>query len=166
MSNEYPMGNTNWASANGNAAAIRIFPKEKPTFKELRQWLEDCETTLNQTVYGPAIRGEEPPHLAHLQIKRDNGITILTQAQRAAVGPLELARYDQGVAKAIQDEQVRLKQLAVGNREYKNKLAAALQAALRPKASLLLNRGSWSATRTPSTAPMMAPQCGRISALS
>ena len=56
------------------------------------------------------------------------------------MGPLELARYDQGVAKAIQDEQIRLKQLAIGTREYKNKLAALLQSALRPKAGLLLKK--------------------------
>ena len=140
MSNDYSTLSGATAPANGNSVALRIFPAEKPTFKDLRQWLEHGEMVLNQTIYGPALRGETPTHLAHLQVKRDNGITLLTTAQRSAVGPLELARYDQGVAKAIQDEQIRLKQLALGTREYRNKLAALLQSALRPKAGLLLKK--------------------------
>ena len=109
MSNDYSTLSGATAPAIGNSVALRIFPAEKPTFKDLRQWLEHGEMVLNQTIYGPALRGETPTHLAHLQVKRDNGITLLTTAQRSAVGPLELARYDQGVAKAIQDEQIRLR---------------------------------------------------------
>ena len=44
------------------------------------------------------------------------------------------------VAKARMDEDIRKKQLSIGEREYKNKLAALLQSALRPKAGLLLKK--------------------------
>ena len=78
--------------------------------------------------------------MVHLTIKRDDGIIDLPAEERAKAGHLEMARYDQMVAKARMDEDIRKKQLAIGEREYKNKLAALLQSALRPKAGLLLKK--------------------------
>ena len=140
MSSEYPTSGMSWGSANGGSAALPQFPGEKPSFKMLKQWLESTKSTLEQTIYGPALRGEYPPHLVHLTIKRDDGINALSAEDRAKAGPLEIARFDQMVAKARMDEDIRIKQLAIGEREYKNKLAALLQSALRPKAGLLLKK--------------------------
>ena len=140
MSSEYPTSGMSWGSAIGGSAALPQFPGEKPSFKMLKQWLESTKSTLEQTIYGPALRGEYPPHLVHLTIKRDDGINALSAEDRAKAGPLEIARFDQMVAKARMDEDIRIKQLAIGEREYKNKLAALLQSALRPKAGLLLKK--------------------------
>ena len=41
--------------------------------------------------------------------KRDVGIRVLTAEQREKCSPLDIARYDQMVAKAKMDEDVRLK---------------------------------------------------------
>ena len=78
MSSEYPTSGTSWGSANGGSAALSQFPGEKPSFKLLKQWLENTKSTLEQTIYGPALRGEHPPHLVHLTIKRDVGIIELS----------------------------------------------------------------------------------------
>ena len=140
MSSEYPTSGTSWGTANGGSAALPQFPGEKPSFKHLKQWLESSKSTLEQTIYGPALRGEHPPHLVHLTIKRDTGINDLSAEDKAKAGPLEIARFEQMVAKARMDEDIRKKQLSIGEREYKNKLAALLQSALRPKAGLLLKK--------------------------
>ena len=140
MSNELPTGD-GWNSAsNAHSASIPLYPGEKPTYRDLQQWSISAKNILNRTIFGPALRGETPPQLMALTGKRDVGITVLTAEQREKCSPLDIARYDQMVAKAKMDEDVRLKQLAIGEKEYKNKLAALLESALRPKAGLLLRR--------------------------
>ena len=62
MSNDYSTLGGTTAPAGGNAAALRVFPAEKPTFKDLRQWLEHGEMALNQSIYDPALHGETPTH--------------------------------------------------------------------------------------------------------
>ena len=122
------------------SARLDLFPCEQPTYKQAKQWLEKAEDDLTQGQFGPALRGQIPQQLCHLTFKRDEGITPLSDEARAAAGPMELARYDQTVAKAKLDEQVRLKQLETGMIEYTNKLAALLAAALRPNAGLRLKK--------------------------
>ena len=117
MSSEYPTSGMSWGSAIGGSAALPQFPGEKPSFKMLKQWLESTKSTLEQTIYGPALRGEHPPHLVHLTIKRDDGINALSAEDRAKAGPLEIARFDQMVAKARIDEDIRIKQLAIVERD-------------------------------------------------
>ena len=122
------------------SARLDLFPCEQPTYKQVKQWLEKAADDLTQGQFGPALRGQIPQQLCHLTFKRDEGIIPLSDTARAAAGPMELARYDQTVAKAKLDEQVRLKQLETGMLEYKNKLAAILAAALRPNAGLRLKK--------------------------
>ena len=141
MSNNELLTGDGWGSAsNANSASIPLYPGEKPTYRELQKWSISAKNILNRTIFGPALRGETPPQLMALTGKRDVGITVLSTEQREKCSPLDIARYDQMVAKAKMDEDVRQKQLAIGEKEYKNKLAALLESALRPKAGLLLRR--------------------------
>ena len=134
--------NTSNSSLAGSvyAARLELFPCEHPTYKQASQWLEKAEDDLTQGPYGPALRGQVPPQLCHLTIKRDDGIMDLPDEARAKASPLELARYDQAIAKTRLDEQVRIRQLESGMADYKNKLAALLAAALRPNAGLRLKK--------------------------
>ena len=110
MSNyELPTGD-GWGSAsNANSASIPLYPGEKPTYRELQKWSISAKNILNRTIFGPALRGETPPQLMALTGKRDVGITVLSTEQREKCSPLDIARYDQMVAKAKMDEDVRLK---------------------------------------------------------
>ena len=120
MSAEYHDGGHTAATLHGNSGALPLFPGEKPSYKvkDLHQWVQKSETVLEQTVFGPALRGVTPPHLVHLEVKRDDGITVLTADQLAKAGPIELARYQRELAKAKADEAVRMKQLEIGRAEY------------------------------------------------
>ena len=140
MSTACPNGGTYAGTVNGASASIPVFPGEQPTYKDVRQWVEKTETILSQTVFGPALRGDTPPHLVHLTIKRDIGIIELSAEDKQKASVLEIARYERDNAKAIADERVRLKQLEIGELEYKNKLAALLQSSLRPNAGLRLRK--------------------------
>ena len=111
MSTDYPNGGNTAATLHGNPGALPIFPGEKPSYKDLHRWLQQSETVLEQTVFGPALRGVTPPHLVHLEVKRDDGITELTADQLSKAGPIEIARYQRELAKAKADENVRAKQL-------------------------------------------------------
>ena len=132
MSTACPIDGTTSGTVNGSSASIPIFPGEQPSYKDLRQWIERTETALSQTTFGPALRGVTPPHLIHLTIKRDSGIVELSADDKAKAGVLEIARYERDIAKARAEETIRIKQLEIGELEYKNKLAALFQASLRP----------------------------------
>ena len=130
MSAEYHNGAHNAATLHGDSGALPFFPGEKPSYKDLHRWLQKSETVLEQTIFGPALRDVTP----------DYGVTELTAEQMSKAGPIELARYQRELAKARADEAVRARQLEIGQAEYKNKLAALLKAALRPKAALRLGK--------------------------
>ena len=140
MSAEHHNGAHNAATLHGDSGALPFFPGEKPSYKDLHRWVQRSETVLEQTIFGPALRGVTPPHLVHLEVKRDDGVIELTAEQISKAGPIELARYQRELAKAKADEAIRAKQLEIGRAEYKNKLAALLKAALRPKAALRLGK--------------------------
>ena len=140
MSTACPIDGTTSGTVNGSSASIPIFPGEQPSYKDLRQWIERTETALSQTTFGPALRGVTPPHLIHLTIKRDSGIVELSADDKAKAGVLEIARYERDIAKARAEETIRIKQLEIGELEYKNKLAALFQASLRPNAGLRLRK--------------------------
>ena len=140
MSTACPNGGINAGTVNGASATIPVFPGEQPTYKDVRQWVERTETVLNQTIFGPALRGDTPPHLVHLTIKRDSGIIDLSTEERQKASALEIARFERDNAKAKADEMIRIRQLEIGELEYKNKLAALLQASLRPNAGLRLRK--------------------------
>ena len=78
MSAEHHNGAHNAATLHGDSGALPFFPGEKPSYKDLHQWLQKSETVLEQTIFGPALRGVTPPHLVHLEVKRDDDITDLT----------------------------------------------------------------------------------------
>ena len=91
---------------------------------------EKRDRLAEQTIFGPALRDVTP----------DDGVTELTAEQMSKAGPIELVRYQRELAKARAVEAVRARQLEIGQAEYKNKLAALLKAALRPKAALRLGK--------------------------
>ena len=84
------------------------------------------------------MRGETPPALAHIAFTRKTGLVKLSKEDRAKAGPIEAAKYDQLIAKADNDEIIRQEQFRSAMAEHKNRLAAIIMAALRPKAGLRL----------------------------
>ena len=65
-------------------------------------------------------------------------VAELTAVERRDAGPIEAAKHDQLIAKAARERQSSRQQLRAGLLEYHNKLAAKLEASLRPKAALRL----------------------------
>ena len=97
--------NTSNSSLAGSvyAARLELFPCEHPTYKQASQWLEKAEDDLTQGPYGPALRGQVPPQLCHLTIKRDDGIIDLPDEARAKASPKGNQRTSGHITKASQE---------------------------------------------------------------
>ena len=120
-------------------ANLPVFPSEDPTKKELEDWLDSASTALLRAGYGPAMRNEDPPSLIPLTLQV--GVpdpTPLSAAEKAAAGPLEALRHEKLCEKTTLDKQSAKLTLEMHRREYHNKLAAILDAAMRRSAGLRL----------------------------
>ena len=115
------------------------FPSEDPSKRELDAWIDHVRAGLTRAGFGAAMRGEDPLHLLSLkQQSVMNDIAKLTAAQKSALSPLESAKHQQMVEEtALKKSSAKLAYEA-GLREYHNKLAATLDAAMRKSAGLRL----------------------------
>ena len=125
--------------ASVRAATLLNFPAEEPTRAQVEDWLDEAGPTLVRTGYGPAMRGEHPPHLISAAAAANAPeVEPLTAQQRTEISPLEATRHDLIVDKSRRDRATAARQLSAGLHEYHNKLAAILESSLRPHASLRL----------------------------
>ena len=127
------------ASNVSTVASLPKFPSEEPSKKDLDDWLDVAGAVLTRAGYGSAMRDETPPHLIHLSHSKDMApITPLTATEEATAGALEAAKHKQLCAKQDRDIDVARLAYFAGLREYLNKLAALIDASLRPNAGLRL----------------------------
>ena len=136
-SDSVPMG-TGAATGNSAWTTLQAYPGEEPSLEEHIKWIEEAELRLTAAGQGPLMRGETPPSLTHIAFTRKTGLQKLSKEERAKAGTIEAAKYDQMVAKAENDELIRQEQFRANLAEHKNRLAAIIMAALRPKAGLRL----------------------------
>ena len=125
----------------GNSASTLLlpFPGEEPSQKCLGDWLDHSGPVLVKAGYGPAMRGDVPQHLLSYTEQGENGdMAALTEEQIVKMGPLEAAKYNQLRNKTMREARLNLVLLETGLREYHNKLAALLEASMRPNAGLRL----------------------------
>ena len=115
------------------------FPSEQPTRQPLEDYLDSAGPILRSGGFGPAMRGEHPPHLIALALTAQSpDVPSLTEEERRDAGPAEAIKHDQLVAKAARERESARQQLRAGLLEYHNKLAATLERSLRPFAALRL----------------------------
>ena len=82
------------------------FPAEEPTRAQLEEWVDEAGPILRQAGFGPAMRGEHPPHLIALAMSADvPEVPELTAVEGRDAGPIEAARHDQLIAKAARERQ-------------------------------------------------------------
>ena len=118
---------------------LDLLPGEEPERPALEDWLDNQSSTLRRIGFGPAMRGEWPRALWQLHSAMNVAdMPALDAEQRAAAGPLEATKHDMLVAKAARDKEAAAQQFRAGLREHNNQLAAMLETALRPHASLRL----------------------------
>lgn len=128
------------SSVATTTASLPKFPSEEPTKKELSEWLDASCAILSRTGHGPAIRGETPPGFHQLKFQMAMpDIPALPTEERDKLGPVEATKYDLLRAETARKKNAALEAYESGMREYKNKLAATLDAAMRKTAPLRLN---------------------------
>ena len=126
-------------SRSSSTLSLSHFPGEDPTRAQVETYFEIEGPTLRRAGYGPAMRGEHPPHLVALAVAAGMpDMTSLSAEERAAVGPIEAHKHDMSCTKANRERDSAARQLRSGLQEYHNRLAAILESSLRPKASLRL----------------------------
>ena len=132
---------TNNTVGDGTKSSLDLppFPAEQPTRQPLEDYLDAAGPILRSGGYGPAMRGEHPPHLIALALTAQApDIPSLSEEDRRSAGPAEAVKHDQLVAKAARERESARQQLRAGLLEYHNKLAAKLERSLRPFAALRL----------------------------
>ena len=115
------------------------FPSEQPARQPLEDYLDSAGPILRSGGFGPAMRGEHPPHLIALALTAQTpDVPSLSEDERRDAGPAEAIKHDQLVARASRERESARQQLRSGLLEYHNKLAAKLERSLRPFAALRL----------------------------
>ena len=133
------MAYNNGDIAKGASTALPTFPGEEPSRQKLDDYLDEAGPILRQAGFGPAMRGEHPPHLIPLALSAQTPeVPSLTAVERRDAGPIEAAEHDQLSAKASRERESSRQQLRAGLLEYHNRLAAKLETSLRPQAPLRL----------------------------
>ena len=132
-------GKVDHVGGGNTIVALEPFPGEEPTRKALGDWLDRSGPVLKRAGFGPAMRGETPPHLiAYSEFCETCEVPELTEDQRASMGPAESTKYDLMRSKHLRENRLGLARYHAELTEYHNKLAAILESSLRHSAGLRL----------------------------
>ena len=120
-------------------AVLQPLPSEDPGKQVFADWIAVGRAYLTRAGFGPALVGDDPPHLHILKAQSGTSdLASLTAEQEDKVGPIEAAKHRMLVEeKALKKASSKLAYES-GLREYHNKLAAILDAAMRGSAGLRL----------------------------
>ena len=122
-----------------STAQLTTYPGEEPTRAQTEEWLDENGPILRRSGFGPAMRGVHPPQLMSLALSSDiPDVAPLTAVERKDAGPIEAAKHDQLRAETARKKEASRQQLRAGLLEYHNRLAAMIETAMRPTASLRL----------------------------
>ena len=132
-------GGVTQEDGSSGKSALRFFPGEEPSNKEVGDWLDDSLPKI-RLVFGALLRNETPTHLQVYKTLDDmTGFELVPDGEHGWQ-PSQIAAHNRKVREAISARDRNALAYAQGLRSHKDQLAQMLVTALRPRAPLRLDR--------------------------
>ena len=126
-------------ATGGSVISLPFYPSEDPSRREHDDWLGSSRSILVRGNYSAAMSGSIPHWLLSLrQQSAVDDVPALTAQQQEASSPIDVIKHARLVDDAALKKATSKLAFEAGLREYHNKLAAILDAAMRKNGGLRL----------------------------